>query len=94
MAELSNDPEVIPIGFGAIEVRPMKRCTVSRGADGKVVQGDPYHVEAHVTVKLAGFDDFFAFGITPAQARALLASVESHCPDAVERRRPFSIACR
>lgn len=82
MSDLSTDPEVIPIGFGSIEVRPMERRTISRDADGKTVQGDPYYVEAHLRVQLAGFDDFFAFGITPQQARKLLESVERHCPDA------------
>lgn len=69
MSELSTDPEVIPIGFGSIEVRPMERRTVTRQPDGKVTQGDPHYVEAHVRVAVDGQDGFFAFGITPQQAR-------------------------
>jgi hypothetical protein len=82
MSELSKDPEVIPIGFGSIEVRPMERRRVSRQPDGTMTQGDPYYVEAHVRITLPSEDGFFAFGLTPAQARALTASVDRHCPDA------------
>lgn len=81
-SELSKDPEVIPIGFGSIEVRPMERRTMRRQPDGTVTQSDPYYIEAHVRVTLSGQDGFFAFGLTPAQARALTAAVDRHCPDA------------
>jgi hypothetical protein len=76
------DPEVVYITGGSIEVHPMDRIPVRRGPDGTTQYGDPLHVQANVRVFLHGEDGFFAFSLTPAQAAALAASVDRHCPDA------------
>ena len=82
MSEWNMDPEVVCIAGGSIEVHPAEFTRVHRGPDGDVTYGDPLHVHANVRVFLHSEDGFFAFGITPAQARALAASVNRHCPDA------------
>ena len=76
------DPEVIYIAGGSIEVHPAERRSVHRGPDGTTAYGDPQHVQANVRVFLHSEDGFFAFSLTPAQARELAASVDRHCPDA------------
>ena len=76
------DTEVICITGGSIEVHPAERVTLSRQPDGSTVQSEPYHVEANVRVFLHSEEGFFAFNISPEQARALAASVDRHCPDA------------
>ena len=76
------DPEVVYLTGGSIEVHPAKRTPVHREPDGTVTYGDPLHVHANVRVFLHSEDGFFAFSLTPAQARALAASVYRHCPDA------------
>lgn len=76
------DPEVVCIAGGSIEVHPAEMVRVSREADGSVTRSDPKHAAANVRVFLHGEDGFFAFSISPAQARALAASVDRHCPDA------------
>ena len=70
MSEWNMDPEVVCIAGGSIEVHPAEFTRVHRGPDGTV------------RVFLHSENGFFAFGLTPAQARALAASVDRHCPDA------------
>jgi hypothetical protein len=77
------DPEVVRITGGSIHVYPIDTTPVHREADGTVIYGDPRHVCATIQVHLfSDPDGIFAFDLTPAQARALAASVERHCPDA------------
>ena len=76
------DPEVVYISGGSIEVHPADLVPVHREPDGTVTYGEPLHAEANVRVSLYSEDGFFAFSLTPAQARALTASVDRHCPDA------------
>jgi hypothetical protein len=76
------DPEVVYIQGGSIEVHRMDRTPVHRDDDGTTVFGDPLHVQANVRVFLHGEEGFFAFSLSPAEASALAASVERHCPDA------------
>jgi hypothetical protein len=80
----SMDPETIPVSGGRIEVFPADTVPVHRGPDGTVTYGEPLHTRALVQVSLYSDPDggFFAFDLTPAQARALAVSVERHCPDA------------
>jgi len=75
-------PERIRISDAVIEVHPSDYVTVTRQPDGEVAYGPVRHVAANVRVYLDGEDGFFAFGITPAQARELLAAVERNSPDA------------
>lgn len=83
MSEPDLDPEVIPIDGGTITVYPADLVPVTREQDGTVTYGDPLHVRALIEVRLYSEPDgFFAFDLTPAQARALAATVERHCPDA------------
>lgn len=82
MSKWDMDPEVVYIAGGSIEVHPSDFIHVSQQPDGTVSRSDPFHVEANVRVFLHGEDGFFAFSISPVQARALAASVDRHCPDA------------
>ena len=82
VSKWNMDPEVVYITGGSIEVHPSDRMPVRRGPDGTMTYGDPLHVEANVRVFLHSEEGFFAFSLTPAQARALAASVDRHCPDA------------
>lgn len=77
-------PETIPISGGHIEVHPADFTRIDRQPDGTVTMCGPFHVEVNVRVFLRGENGFFAFNLSPAQARALVASVERHCPDATE----------
>ena len=57
--------------------------TVFAGRSGcQVFFGNRAARLANVRVFLHGEDGFFAFNLSPAQARALAASVDRHCPDA------------
>lgn len=76
------DPEVVCIAGGSIEVHPSDYVHVHRRPDGGVTMDDLVHLQANVRVFLHSEDGFFAFNLTPAQARALAASVDRHCPDA------------
>ena len=82
VSKWNMDPEVVYISGGSIEVHPAERVPVHRGPDGTTAYGDPQHVMVNVRVFLHSEDGFFAFSLTPAQARALAASVDRHCPDA------------
>lgn len=75
-------PEVVYITDGSIEIHPSNYLHVHCEPDGAVTMGDPLHLQANVRVFLHSEDGFFAFSLTPAQARALAASVDRHCPDA------------
>jgi hypothetical protein len=77
-----ENPEVVCITGGSIEVHRADLVPVHREPDGTVTYGEPLHVEANVRIFLHSEDGFFAFSLTPAQARALTASVDRHCPDA------------
>ena len=76
------DPEVVCISGGSIEVHPADLVPVHCEPGGTTTYGDPQHVMANVRVFLHSEDGFFAFSLTPAQSRALAASVDRHCPDA------------
>jgi hypothetical protein len=76
------DPEVVYLSGGSIEVHEMHRTPVHLTDDGLVQMGDPLHVQANVRVFLHGEEGFFAFSLSPAEASALAASVDRHCPDA------------
>ena len=76
------DPEVVYITGGSIEVHPANLVHVRREPDGTMTMDDPRHVQANVRVFLHSEEGFFAFSLSPAQARALAASVDRHCPDA------------
>jgi len=76
------DPEVVYISGGSIEVHPAEFQRMKRNADGSVTVSDPVHSQAGVRVFLHSEEGFFAFSMTPAEARALAASVDRHCPDA------------
>jgi len=76
------DPEVVYITGGSIEIHPSDFVHVHRDPDGTTVMGDTLHVQANVRVFLHSEEGFFAFSLSPAQARALAASVDRHCPDA------------
>lgn len=78
------DTEVVYITGGSIEVHPSDFIHVSQQPDGTTARSDPFHVEANVRVFLRGEEGFFAFNLSPAQARSLAASVDRHCPDAAE----------
>ena len=82
MSKPNTDPEAVYITGGSIEIHPSDYVHVHREPDGTVTTGDPLHVQANVRVSLHSEDGFFAFSLTPAQARALAASVDRHCPDA------------
>lgn len=82
VSKWNMDPEVVYIADGRIEVHPAEYVRVHRGPDGSTAYGDPLHVQANVRIFLHSEDGFFAFSLTPAQARALAASVDRHCPDA------------
>ena len=82
MSRWNMDPEVVYIAGGSIEVHPADQVPVHRAPDGGMTCGDPLHVHASVRVFLHSGDGFLAFGLTPAQARALAASVGRICPDA------------
>jgi hypothetical protein len=85
VSERNLDPETIPLGGGDyIEVHPAEYLTASRQPDGAVTYGVSLHTKANVRVFLPGEDGFFAFPLSPEQARALAASVDRHCPDAGE----------
>ena len=84
MSKWNLDPEVVYITDGSIEVHPSDFIHISRQPDGTTARSDPFHVEANVHVFLHGEDGFFAFSLSPAQARSLAASVDRHCPDAEE----------
>lgn len=82
MSKWNLDPEAVYFSGGSIEVHRVDRTPVHCEDDGTVTFGDPLHVQANVRVFLRGEDGFFAFSLTPAEARALAASVDRHCPDA------------
>ena len=82
MSRWNLDPEVVYITGGSIEVHCMHRTPVRLDENGFVQMGDPLHVVANVRVFLHGEEGFFAFSLSPAEARALAASVDRHCPDA------------
>ena len=79
---MSLDPETIPISGGHIEVHPAEFTRIYRQPDGTTARSDPFHIEANVRVFLRSEDGFFAFNLSPAQALALAASVDRHCPAA------------
>lgn len=84
MSNWNLDPEVVYITGGSIEVHPCDYVHVTRDRDFAEAMADPSHIEANVRVFLHSEEGFFAFNLSPGQARALAASVDRHCPDAGE----------
>lgn len=82
MSKWNLDPEVVCMAGGYIEIHPADFTRMRRNPDGTVTVSDPLLFQANVRVYLQSEDGFFAFSLTPAEARALAASVERHCPDA------------
>ena len=82
VSKWNMDPEVVYIAGGSVEVHSSDCVRVHREPDGTVTMDDPRHLQANVRVFLHSEEGFFAFNLSPAQARALAASVDRHCPDA------------